>query len=200
MHTTFSSSALTEARAGAHWRTHASDTDHEQQEWDIETYEDWTRLLERENRDPSLPRSGLKVCPPNLLPTQLTTPPDRRLALLLDNLAQNTTLVDPTPTLLPPPPPLFPTRNRSQRRLVTEQDISSRHLQVHRNQRPALPRTPTPHLQRPRRHDHPLYSAHNFFHRQQPSAPDTSPTIPYSPLAGRRSQRNRPHGRGTSAR
>jgi len=58
-------SELTEARAGAHWRTHASDTDHEQQEWDIETYEDWTRVLERENKDPSLPRSGLKVCPPN---------------------------------------------------------------------------------------------------------------------------------------
>ncbi|GAB7339770.1 hypothetical protein MBLNU457_6326t2 [Dothideomycetes sp. NU457] len=31
------------------------------QQWDLETYEDWTHTIERENRDPSLPKSGLKI-------------------------------------------------------------------------------------------------------------------------------------------
>jgi len=47
--------------AGAHWRTHASDDDHEEQQWDLETYEDWMRTIERENQDSKLPKSGLAV-------------------------------------------------------------------------------------------------------------------------------------------
>ncbi|KAF2100780.1 nucleotide-binding domain-containing protein [Rhizodiscina lignyota] len=45
--------------AGAHWRTHAPLDDHEQQKWDVESYNYWLSVLENERRDKSAPVSGL---------------------------------------------------------------------------------------------------------------------------------------------
>ena len=33
-------------RAGAQWRTHAGPNDKEQQEWDLQTYDEWTKMIE----------------------------------------------------------------------------------------------------------------------------------------------------------
>jgi D-amino-acid oxidase len=35
-------------RAGAHWRSHAPNSDPEQQQWDTETYNHWIKVLEDE--------------------------------------------------------------------------------------------------------------------------------------------------------
>lgn len=47
--------------AGAHWRTHATPSTPEQCAWDIETFKYWNELLAQESKNPSLPRSGLKL-------------------------------------------------------------------------------------------------------------------------------------------
>lgn len=49
-------------RAGAHWRTHAAPHETELCAWDVETYEYWRRIVEREERGgEGLEKSGLKV-------------------------------------------------------------------------------------------------------------------------------------------
>lgn len=47
--------------AGAHWRTHASAEDTEQQAWDIETYEHWLRLIEGARTVRERAELGLKI-------------------------------------------------------------------------------------------------------------------------------------------
>ncbi|KAK4898394.1 hypothetical protein LTR27_003990 [Elasticomyces elasticus] len=47
--------------AGAHWHTHATPDDPRACDWDVQTYEYWIDLLERERRDLNLPKAGLKV-------------------------------------------------------------------------------------------------------------------------------------------
>ncbi len=41
----------TSYRAGAHWRSHASASDPEQQQWDVETYKHWLGVIEKERVD-----------------------------------------------------------------------------------------------------------------------------------------------------
>ena len=49
-------------RAGAHWRSHANNSDREQQCWDIETYNHWLSIIAHEhNSDPTSTRSGLDL-------------------------------------------------------------------------------------------------------------------------------------------
>ena len=48
-------------RAGAHWRTSATPAEPMVCDWDIQTYEYWLDVLERETQDRRLPKSGLKV-------------------------------------------------------------------------------------------------------------------------------------------
>jgi hypothetical protein len=49
-------------RAGAHWRSHAPNSDPEQQQWDTETYNHWLKVLEGESQSPNGERlSGLGV-------------------------------------------------------------------------------------------------------------------------------------------
>jgi D-amino-acid oxidase len=48
-------------RAGAHWRTSATPAEPMVCDWDVQTYNYWIDLLEREEDDPKLPRSGIKV-------------------------------------------------------------------------------------------------------------------------------------------
>jgi len=52
------------SRAGAHWHTHATPEDPRACDWDVQTYEYWVGVLEREGRDEQLPKAGLKVKPP----------------------------------------------------------------------------------------------------------------------------------------
>ena len=52
---------LTSNRAGAHWHTHATPADPRACDWDAQTYQYWTDLLEKESKDPKLPKAGLKV-------------------------------------------------------------------------------------------------------------------------------------------
>lgn len=49
--------------AGAHWRSHASHDDKEQQKWDRETYDYWLSLLARELNEPegTVAKSGLGI-------------------------------------------------------------------------------------------------------------------------------------------
>ncbi|QIX01114.1 hypothetical protein AMS68_006631 [Peltaster fructicola] len=47
--------------AGAHWMTHATPNEPTQQDWDIQTYEYMLNVIDHEGRDPTLPRSGLKL-------------------------------------------------------------------------------------------------------------------------------------------
>jgi hypothetical protein len=39
-------------RAGAHWRSHAAEADLEQQQWDMETYNHWLHLIEKDRNHP----------------------------------------------------------------------------------------------------------------------------------------------------
>jgi hypothetical protein len=49
-------------RAGGHWRSHALETDSEQQQWDIETYNQWLDVIEKERNNPNQKLlSGLAV-------------------------------------------------------------------------------------------------------------------------------------------
>jgi D-amino-acid oxidase len=49
-------------RAGAHWRSHAPETDSEQQKWDMETYKHWLEVIEAERQHPGRKLlSGLAV-------------------------------------------------------------------------------------------------------------------------------------------
>jgi hypothetical protein len=53
----------TNHRAGAHWRSHAPDSDPEQQQWDTETYKRWLDVIEKERLNPGQKSfSGLAVC------------------------------------------------------------------------------------------------------------------------------------------
>ncbi|TKA61325.1 hypothetical protein B0A55_11330 [Friedmanniomyces simplex] len=56
-----SSIEYTSPWAGAHWHTHATPDDPRACDWDVQTYEYWIDLLEREKRDAKLPKAGLKV-------------------------------------------------------------------------------------------------------------------------------------------
>lgn len=57
-------------RAGAQWRTHATAEDKEIQEWDIESYNIWLDMVEKEKSQASFAtKSGLEVNP--RLPTHL---------------------------------------------------------------------------------------------------------------------------------
>ncbi|KAK3109516.1 hypothetical protein LTR53_017151 [Teratosphaeriaceae sp. CCFEE 6253] len=56
-----SSIEYTSPWAGAHWHTHAAPDDPRACDWDVQTYEYWIDLLEREKKDASLPKAGLKV-------------------------------------------------------------------------------------------------------------------------------------------
>ncbi|KYG48090.1 hypothetical protein M433DRAFT_451990 [Acidomyces richmondensis BFW] len=47
--------------AGAHWRTHASSNDQMLCDWDLQTYNEWQKLLEMESKNLKMPRSGLKI-------------------------------------------------------------------------------------------------------------------------------------------
>ncbi|PIA94504.1 D-amino-acid oxidase [Cercospora beticola] len=47
--------------AGAHWRTHATTSEPELCDWDIQTFKEWNSLLEAEAKDPNLPKSGIKM-------------------------------------------------------------------------------------------------------------------------------------------
>lgn len=52
----------TNHRAGAHWRSHAPDSDPEQQQWDTETYKRWLDVIEKERLNPGQKSfSGLAV-------------------------------------------------------------------------------------------------------------------------------------------
>ncbi|KAI7154560.1 hypothetical protein KC349_g7579 [Hortaea werneckii] len=46
--------------AGAHWRTHADPRDTRMRDWDVQTYQYWQGIIERERLNPSLPQAGLK--------------------------------------------------------------------------------------------------------------------------------------------
>ncbi|KAK0938792.1 hypothetical protein LTR29_009642 [Friedmanniomyces endolithicus] len=59
-----SSIEYTSPWAGAHWHTHATPEDPRACDWDVQTYEYWVGVLEREGRDEQLPKAGLKVKPP----------------------------------------------------------------------------------------------------------------------------------------
>ena len=51
-----------ETRAGAQWRTHASENDRAQQQWDTESYNYWLSILARELNEPDTTvKSGLGV-------------------------------------------------------------------------------------------------------------------------------------------
>ncbi|KAK1071405.1 hypothetical protein LTR74_003282 [Friedmanniomyces endolithicus] len=56
-----SSIEYTSPWAGAHWHTHATPEDPRACDWDVQTYEYWVELLERESRNGQLPRAGLKL-------------------------------------------------------------------------------------------------------------------------------------------
>ncbi|KAK0255163.1 hypothetical protein B0A54_16286 [Friedmanniomyces endolithicus] len=56
-----SSIEYTSPWAGAHWHTHATPEDPRACDWDVQTYEYWVGVLEREGRDEKLPRAGLKL-------------------------------------------------------------------------------------------------------------------------------------------
>ncbi|EMC98904.1 hypothetical protein BAUCODRAFT_31180 [Baudoinia panamericana UAMH 10762] len=56
-----SSIEYTSPWAGAHWRTHASSEEPMLCDWDIQTYEYWSALLDTENKDLQLHRSGIKM-------------------------------------------------------------------------------------------------------------------------------------------
>ncbi|KAI5357217.1 Putative FAD dependent oxidoreductase, D-amino acid oxidase, D-amino-acid oxidase [Septoria linicola] len=47
--------------AGAHWRTHATSSEPELCDWDVQTFQEWNKWLEAEARDSSLPKSGIKM-------------------------------------------------------------------------------------------------------------------------------------------
>ncbi|KAI7240950.1 hypothetical protein KC330_g945 [Hortaea werneckii] len=47
--------------AGAHWRTHADPRDTRMRDWDVQTYQYWQGIIERERRNPSLSQAGLKL-------------------------------------------------------------------------------------------------------------------------------------------
>ncbi|KAI6829541.1 hypothetical protein KC340_g8577 [Hortaea werneckii] len=47
--------------AGAHWRTHADPRDTRMRDWDVQTYQYWQGIIERERLNPSLPQAGLKL-------------------------------------------------------------------------------------------------------------------------------------------
>lgn len=63
---------LTVCRAGAHWRTSATSSEPMLCDWDVQTFDWWTQQLEREARDPTAPRSGLKAR--SLTPSPLPAP------------------------------------------------------------------------------------------------------------------------------
>ena len=50
-------------RAGGHWRSHAPESDPEQQRWDVETYKHWLNVVKKEQQTPESERllSGLAV-------------------------------------------------------------------------------------------------------------------------------------------
>lgn len=48
-------------RAGAHWRTHATPEEPTLCGWDVQTFDYWLDVMDREKQDPQLPRSGLKM-------------------------------------------------------------------------------------------------------------------------------------------
>jgi hypothetical protein len=49
-------------RAGAHWRSHATKTDLEQQQWDMETYNHWLDIIKTEHeQEGGVGLSGLAV-------------------------------------------------------------------------------------------------------------------------------------------
>lgn len=48
-------------RAGAHWRTHATSSEPELCDWDVQTFQEWNRWLAAEAKDPTLPKSGIKM-------------------------------------------------------------------------------------------------------------------------------------------
>ncbi|EME45255.1 hypothetical protein DOTSEDRAFT_52578 [Dothistroma septosporum NZE10] len=56
-----SSIEYTSPWAGAHWRTHATTDTPEQCDWDVQTFQYWLNILEGEDRNPNLPKSGLKL-------------------------------------------------------------------------------------------------------------------------------------------
>lgn len=47
--------------AGAHWRTSATPAEPMICDWDVQTFEYWVELLEREGRDAGLPKCGIKM-------------------------------------------------------------------------------------------------------------------------------------------
>ncbi|KAK4502585.1 hypothetical protein PRZ48_006011 [Zasmidium cellare] len=47
--------------AGAHWRTHATVDEPEQCDWDVQTFKYWLELMDKEDKDPKLPKSGLRL-------------------------------------------------------------------------------------------------------------------------------------------
>jgi glycine/D-amino acid oxidase-like deaminating enzyme len=47
--------------AGAQWRTHASPSDEEQKAWDIASYKHWYEIVQREQKEPGMVKSGLGV-------------------------------------------------------------------------------------------------------------------------------------------
>ena len=52
------------SRAGAHWRTSATPEQPMICDWDVQTFEYWMEVLDREGKEPHLPKSGLKVRTP----------------------------------------------------------------------------------------------------------------------------------------
>ena len=67
-------------RAGAQWRTHASNKDYEMQQWDLDSYHHWLRIIDDEKQKKAEGKpvnvSGLGVCTPSLshlVPCRLTS-------------------------------------------------------------------------------------------------------------------------------
>ncbi|KAK4546683.1 hypothetical protein LTR36_001901 [Oleoguttula mirabilis] len=56
-----SSIEYTSPWAGAHWRTHATPEEPMLCDWDVQTFDYWLDVMEREKQDPKLPKSGLKM-------------------------------------------------------------------------------------------------------------------------------------------
>lgn len=85
-------------RAGAHWLPHSRAHEPVICDWDVQTYDYWLDLIRKEEEDPKLPSSGLKVwfyslnylstCTSKKLETDTTIPANR----LLPILGQNTRL------------------------------------------------------------------------------------------------------------
>jgi hypothetical protein len=76
-------------RAGAHWRSHAPDSDSEQQQWDMETYNHWLGMIETERHHPDQKLlSGLAVSQNYALPLLVllnSSLPTIYYALLISN-------------------------------------------------------------------------------------------------------------------